>query len=385
MRSAETNSPMTKQSSRHKLVALLAICAAPITSGCSKPAPEVTGPTPVLVMTVSADRTAGVRHLSGFVTPRYRADMGFQVAGRIQKRLVEVSSRVREGQPLLTLNPDDYAQDLLAAQDLITAARADMEQSAADARRFKLLAERGVVSQAELQRQQARADVAQARLDQADRQFALARNRKAYTTLRAPFDGIVTRLDAEVGQVVSEGLPVISIAKDDVLEISVEVPEDMTLANASPQTVFEGRLTGKSAIPLELRLREVAPAATVPLRTYRAMFAILNAGRIRSELRIGMSAEVRLTQDSGNDGAIRLPAAALISTGKNVSVWCVDPEQKKLRKQVVIVKAATNDGVLVNGLQAGQQVVIAGTDKLFTDQSVQPIERTGTGYEFATP
>jgi multidrug efflux system membrane fusion protein len=311
--------------------------------------------------------------------------MGFEVAGRIQKRLVDVSSRVREGQPLLTLNPDDYAQALLAAQDLITAARADMEQSAADARRLKLLAERGVVSQAELQRQQARADVAQAQLDQANRQFALARNRMAYTTLKAPFDGVVTILNAEVGQVVSEGLPVISIAKDDALEISVELPEDMTLANASPQTVFDGRLTGKSATPLKLRLREVAPAATVPLRTFRAMFAILNADLIQSELRIGMSAELTLPQDSGHDGAIHLPATALISTGQDVSVWCVDPEQKKLRRQVVIVKAASDDGVLVDGLQTGQHVVIAGTDKLFADQSVRPIERTGTGYDSAKP
>jgi multidrug efflux system membrane fusion protein len=311
--------------------------------------------------------------------------MGFEVAGRIQKRLVEVSSRVREGQPLLTLNPDDYAQALLAAQDQITAARADMDQSAADASRFKLLAERGVISRAELQRQQARADVARAQFDQANRQFALARNRMAYTTLNAPFDGIVTILDAEVGQVVSEGLPVVSIAKDDDLEISVEIPEDMTLANASPQTVFDGRLTGTSATPLELRLREVAPAATVPLRTFRAMFTILNANRIQSRLRIGMSAEVRLPQDSGNDGAIHLPASALIGTGQDVSVWRVDPEQKVLRKQVVIVKAATNGGVLVDGLQTGQQVVIAGTDKLSPGQSVRPIERTGTGYEFAAP
>lgn len=376
---------MAKQFNQYTLVALLAMCFALITSGCSKPTPEIVEPTPVLVMTVRADNTAQMRFLSGTVTPRYSANMGFQVAGRIQKRLVEVSSRVREGQPLLTLNPDDYAHALLAAQDLITAARADMEQSAADARRFTLLAERGVVSQAGLQLQQARADVARAQFDQANRQFALARNRMAYTTLTAPFDGIVTTLSAEVGQVVSEGLPVISIAKDDALEISVEIPEDMTLASASPQTVFEGRLTGDSAIPIELRLREVAPAATVPLRTFRAMFAIHNTSSIQNELRIGMSAEVRLPQDSGNDGAIRLPAAALMSTGQDISVWCVDPEQNMLRKQVVIVKAATDDGVLVDGLQTGEQVVIAGTDKLSPGQSVRPIERTGTGYEFATP
>jgi multidrug efflux system membrane fusion protein len=354
-------------------------------SGCSKPPAQVVPVTPVVVMTVGAGQTETLRTLPGIVTPRYAADVGFEVAGRMQKRMVEVGSRVRQGQPLVMLNAADYAQGVLVAQDQIAAARAEMEQSVADARRFKTLADRGLISQAGMGSQQARADAAQARLDQANRQLELARNRMAYTTLVAPFDGIVTALNAEVGQVLSEGLPVVSLARDDTLEVSVEVPEDMLLNDVAPDIIFDGRLTGKSSVPLKLKLREVAPATTAPLRTFRASFTIVNAAGIQSELRIGQSAEVALAHPLSNRGGVQLPAAALISNGQEVAVWCVDADRNTLRRQVVTVKATTDDGVLVGGLEAGQRVVIAGTDKLSSAQPVRPIERTGTGYEVANP
>lgn len=356
-----------------------------VASGCSKPPAQVVPVTPVVVMTVGAGQTETLRTLPGIVTPRYAADVGFQVAGRMQKRMVEVGSRVRQGQPLVMLNAADYAQGVLVAQDQVAAARAEMEQSVADAKRFKTLADRGLISQAGMGSQQARADAARARLDQANRQLELARNRMAYATLVAPFDGIVTALNAEVGQVLSEGMPVVSVARDDTLEVSVEVPEDMRLNDVSPDITFDGRLPGKASIPLKLRLREVAPATTAPLRTFRATFTILDAERIQDELRIGQSAEVAIAHPLSNRGGVRLPAAALISNGQDVAVWCVDADRNTLRRQVVTVKATTDDGVLVGGLEAGQRVVIAGTDKLSSAQPVRPIERTGTGYEATSP
>lgn len=365
------------------LIRLLLVSLVFVVSGCSKPPAQVVPVTPVLVMTVGAGSATTLRTLSGMVTPRYAANLGFQVPGRIQKRLVDLGARVRQGQPLVMLNVDDFAQGLLAAQDQVVAARAELKQSAADAKRFKKLADRGLINRSSLDLQQTRADTAQARLDQANRQLELARNRLAYTTLKAPFDGVVTAVNAEVGQVVDEGMPVVSVARDDTLEVSVEVPEDMRLKEAATDITFEGRLTGKSSVPLKLKLREVAPATTVPMRTFRATFTILNAKNIEGELRIGLSAEVTLAHALSNGGGIHVPAAALISNGQGVGVWSVNAGQNTLRRQAVTIKAMTNDGVLVDGLEAGQRIVIAGTDKLTNAQHVRPIERTGTGYESA--
>ena len=383
-RSGAMNGRQVRALRPHVLFPIVLASSILVASGCGEPPAQVVPVTPVLVMTIGAGQTSTLRTLPGVVTSRVAANVGFQVAGRLQKRMVDVGSRVRQGQSLALLNSADYTQGVLAAEDQVAAARADMEQSLADAKRFKTLADRGMISQAGLGTQQARADAAQARLDQANRQLELARNRMAYTTLLAPFDGIVTAITAEVGQVVSEGMPVVSMARDDTLEVSVETPEDMRLHETSPDRTFDGRLTGQSSIPLKLKLRDVAPATTAPLRTFRTSFTILNAKSIEGGLRIGQSAEVTLAHALGNRGGVHLPAGALISNGQEVAVWSVDAERNTLHRQVVTVKTTTNAGVLVDGVVAGQRIVIAGTDKLVSAQSVRPIERSGTGYEVAT-
>ena len=356
-----------------------------LAAGCDNPAPETESVKPVLVMTVAVDKSPDVRLLSGLVTPRRSATLGFQAAGRIQERLIDVGNRVRQGQLLLVLDTDDYAQSQLAAEDQVAAARTEMEQSVADAQRLIALIEKGAVGKAEMERQQAQADAQEAMLDQARRGLEIARNKLAYASLKAPFDGVVTSLRAEVGQVVAEAEPVLSIAQDDVLEVSVDIPDDLAAVVELPQTIFRGRLTGESGIGLQLQLREYSPAATSPLGTFRATFTILNTQDIHHQLRIGMTAEVMLFIAKQRQGQTTLPASALVSTGKDVSVWVLEPNQKALRKRSVRINRSWDKGVIVEGLQPGDRVVVAGTEMLTAEMTVRPIERTGTAYVSGIP
>ena len=351
-----------------------------LAAGCDNPAPETESVTPVLVMTVAVDKSSDIRLLSGHVTPRRSATLGFQAAGRIQERLVDVGTRVRQGQLLLVLDTDDYAQSQLAAEDQVAAARTEMEQSVADAQRLIALIEKGAVGKAEMERQQAQADAQEAMLDQAKRRLEIARNKLAYASLKSPFDGVVTFLRAEVGQVVAEAEPVLAIAQDDVLEVSVDIPDDLVAMVELPQTIFQGRLTGESGIGLHLQLREYSPAATSPLGTFRATFTILNTQDLHHHLRMGMTAEVMLSIANQREGQTTLPASALVSTGSDVSVWVLEPGLKSLRQRSVRLDRSGDKGVIVEGLQPGDRVVVAGTDKLTTEMTVRPIERTGTAY-----
>lgn len=355
-------------------------------AACSQAPAPVAAARPVLVTTIDGDGAgqgaSRLRVLPGFVASRYQADVGFQVAGRIQARLVEVGASVRQGQPLMRLQPEDYRQGLSAAEDQLQAARVDAEQSAADARRFGALVASGAVSAADQERQQARADAARARLDQLTRQVAVARNRVGYTTLTAPFSGTVTALRGEVGQVVGEGQPVLSMAREDVPEVVVDVPED--LSTQLPAGLLQGRLTGSEAMPLMLRLREVAPAATLPLRSYRASFTVVDPSpTLRKALRLGMTAEVNvaLPGRTAAAGSVVLPASAIMSDGRSQAVWVVTSDKSVLTRQVVQVQRHVDDGVVVGGLSVGQRVVIAGTDKLGAGLRVRAIERSGTAFE----
>ena len=367
---------------------LLPVLLAVTLAGCGARTAEVApAATPVLVMTVNggSDVNATQRRLPGFIASRYQADMGFQVPGRIGERLVEIGASVKRGQPLLRLQSADYVQGLSAAEDQLQAARIDAQQTNTEASRFASLVKSGAVSEADQQGQQARADAARARLQLAERQATVARNRLAYTTLTAPFDGVVTSLRAEVGQVVGEGLPVVQIAQEETPEIMVDIPED--LVASVPRGQLSARLTGTHNVPLTVQLREIEPAASMPLRSYRARFSLVGKDRpTQQQMKLGMTAEVAIPVKTGqtHSDMVVLPAGAIISQGETASVWVLSSEGSTLLKKSVTVTQLIDQGVKVSGLQQGEKVVITGTEKLREGQSVRAIERTGTGYQSDT-
>lgn len=354
-------------------------------SACSSgTAPPEAAPRPVLVMTVGDANQATERRVPAVVVARYASDIGFQAAGRIAKRSVELGQSVRRGQLLMQLDASDYQLASAASQDQVAVARAQSIQASADAKRFVSLVEAGAISVAESERQTARADAANAQYQQAKRQADIARNRLRYASLIAPYDGVVTGLYAEAGQVVGEGVPVVSIAKPGELELAADIPEAMIRGIDKHQAQAE--FYDATAPAIALTLREVAPTATQPLRTYRARYALdgVSAKQLAT-LHLGMTAQVVLSATSTSTAAALLPATALVKARDAVSVWLVKPNASSLIKQPVTVLHYGNDNVLLSGVPAGARVVIAGVQKLDAKMSVRAVERSGAGVNLSAP
>ncbi|MEK6787787.1 MAG: efflux RND transporter periplasmic adaptor subunit [Pseudomonadota bacterium] len=349
-------------------------------SGCSTEAAPPAPAHPVLVMTVKSQAVSDARSVPGVVSARYATEIGFQAGGRIGKRLVEVGQVVRQGQALLQLDASDYALALSAAEDQAAAAKVDADQAGLDQQRFAALVADGAVSVADNERQKARADAAKARALQAGRQVQLARNRARYATLVAPYDGVVTAIRAEAGQVVGEGQPIVAMARQGEFEISADIPEALVAGLAKQQAQAEvwGTPSGHFAVTL----REVAPSASQPLRTYRARFSLRDVSpEDRAQLRLGMTAQVTFAGHASATSAIRLPASALMQVQGQTTVWVVPAKQSRLSRQAVRVLSYQNDTVTVTGLQDGMQVVIAGTQKLDAKMPVRAVERSGAGLD----
>ena len=368
-------------------LALLALAA--LLAACSpKPAtqPVVLS---VFVSPVRNDSGAEQRVLFGSVRPRVEADLGYRAGGKITARLVELGQSVRAGQALARIDPADYELAVQAAAEQQRAAEVDAVQAASDAARFKRLLTDGSVGAADAERQQARADAAAARLTQAQEQFELARNRAGYAVLTAPFDGVVTALRFEVGQMVDDKQSVLSLARTGELEVVVDVPESLVVGlKAWQASVLLGTPTDtSSAKPLPLRLRELAPSANVATRTSRARYALV-AVADGAAWRMGMTAEVRL-QQAGRVRGAELPLGALLVTAAadsapgaaaaaslaSPAVWLVNAKTGALQRQPVQLLSQTTDHVRVAGLTDGALVVTVGAQKLDAGLKVQPVQR----------
>lgn len=365
---------------------LPAACAPP-------PAPPPIVPS-VFVSTVRNDSGSTERVLSGSLRPRVESDLSFRAGGKVLARTVELGQAVRAGQVLGRIDAADYQLAVQAAIEQQRAAEVDATQSASDAARFQRLLADGSVGAADAERQQARADAAAARLAQAQRQTELARNRAGHAVLTAPFDGTVTALRFEAGQMVSEGQPVLSLARPGELELQVDVPEALVAGLKGWQASArlghsDGSQSAQTELPL--RLREVAPSAAAASRTYRARYA-LGALPPAADLRMGMTAELRLRQPGRTAGA-ELPVSALLVTGAATdastsasapaslasppaaAVWLVDAKTGALQLRPVQLLSQSTDHIRVAGLPEGALVVSVGAQKLDAGLKVHPVAR----------
>lgn len=310
------------------------------------------------------------RRFSGVIAARVESDLSFRAGGLLQERLVAEGDRVRAGTPLARLDASDWRLAEAAADQQVQAARADALQSESDAARFARLLSDGSVASADAERQRARADAAAARLAQAQAELALARNRVAYTTLLAPFGGVVTRVRAEPGQVIAEGVPVFSLARSDGIDVVIDLPEQLAdridTWRAMARLPADPEGTGQPLV-----LREVAGTAIPTTRTVRVRYA---APATDPRWALGRSVEVRMERPDARDGAT-LPVSALVTTDGQTAVWLVNAADGSLVRRVVQAVAQAAESVRVKGLPDGALVVSVGAHKLDGGLRVRPLRR----------
>jgi RND family efflux transporter MFP subunit len=359
----------------HLTVTLSSIAAASLLlAACSEPPAPPAVAKPVFVTTVAHTASAHTRTFTSVVRARVESELGFRTGGKVVERLVEVGDRVKAGQVLARLDPIDYQLAVKAAADQVQAAAVDAQQAASDEARFRRLLADGSVGSADHERQKARADAAAARLGQANRQLELARNREGYAALVAPFAGVVTALRFERGQVVAEGQPVASLARDGENEIVAELPEDW---------VGRARKLTAAAAPwndptsrVQLVLRELSPQASAQGRTYRARYSAAAESRAQvAALPLGSTMQLTLSGPQAGPATAALPVSALLKGSGPPGVWTLNAQGSGLVLTPVKVVSIDDATVHVTGLTVGSRVVSVGAQKLDAGTAVRAIER----------
>jgi len=343
------------------------VCAATFClAACSRPAPTPEPLRAVKLLTVGASALQAQQEYAGEVRARTESRLGFRVAGKIVQRQAELGAHVRPGELLAQLDPQDYQLAAQAAQAQVTAAQTQQELAAADYQRYARLQTQNFISGAELERREATLKAAQATLAQARAQASAQGNQTGYTRLLSDVAGIITSIDAEPGQVVAAGAPVLRIAQDGPRDVVFAVPEDKVASVRTGQAV-QVRSWTQGAL-LSGRVREVAASADSVTRTYTIKVALEGA----NPLPLGATAYV-LPQSLGRAGqaAVTLPTTALLQQGDGTAVWVYDPATSTVRAQKIEVATADgNAAVVASGLTPGMQVVATGVHVLSPGQKV---------------
>lgn len=345
----------------------LATAAAALVSACGNGHQPVDPVRPVLTVTVAPGSAVTHETYAGELRARVETDLAFRVGGKLAARLVDAGARVKKGQPLARLDPEDARLGAQAARAQLASAESDHALAKAEFERATDLRGRNFISASAFDARQAAYAATTARLDQARSQAALSANQEGYTILAADADSVVISVAAEPGQVVAAGQPVLRLARDGEMEIVVNVPESRVAHLRTGQEVV-AFLWADPAHRFPGRVREVAGGADPVTRTFTAR---VSTSGVPPGARVGMSATVSLKPAAG-DSVVVLPLTALVREGDSATVWVVDPKTSRVQARPVQVGQFREDGAtIVSGLATGEVVVRAGVHKLRAGQQVK--------------
>lgn len=284
----------------------------------------------------------------GSVRTRVRSTIEAKVSGRIAEMPVILGQKVQSGELLAKI-------DAREIQARLEQAEAQNEQASRDINRIRTLAQKQVSSKQELDAVEARARVAEAALRE-------ARTMLGYVNVTAPFDGVVSRRLAEVGDLAAPGKPLLEIEDRGALRFEADVPEALIgMVNAGDKMEVSIPTIRQN---FSATVAEVSPTADAASRTFLVKLELPGA----PELRAGQFG--RAAVPVGEAKSLRIPASAIVKRGQMEIVFVKDSGKARLR--LVRTGKSFPDGVeILSGLKDGDAVILSNPTSLVDGQDVE--------------
>ncbi len=324
---------------------------------------------PVKLTTVKEVGLNLQRTFPGTVRAARRSVLSFKVSGPLVKLPVEEGQFVKKGDLIAQIDQRDY---IIA----VDAALARFREAEQQFMRYKELYAKKQVSKADYDRYRAARDVAKA-------QLADARNALGDTTLKAPFDGVISKRYVENYYKVQAKEPIVNLQDISEIEILVNVPElviaDIRSRNSVILKGYFEFLPGKS---FPLKVKEFSTQADPATLTYQVVLIMKRPEG--ANILPGMTGWVNYVQDTDSRKASRItiPAIAVLDApGDHPYVWVYDEKAGVVHKREVKISSldGSADIIIEKGLKPGEKVVIAGVTKLKEGEKVRPWEKQREG------
>jgi membrane fusion protein (multidrug efflux system) len=353
----------------------------------SGPAPAAGGgppPAEVGVVTATPRAVPLTTELPGRLEASRVAQVRARAAGILLKREFREGSDVKAGQLLFRIDPAPYAATLASAQATLQRAQANLTQAAAQAERFKPLADANAISQQEFinavaARQQAEADVAAAKAAVQTAQINLG-----YASVTAPIGGRIGRALVTEGALVGQGEATHVATIQQIDPMYLNVTQSTTEVLRLRRALDSGRLAAAGG-PGAARVRVVLDDGSVYPLPGTLLFSDLtvdpSTGQITLRATVpnpkglllpGMYVRARLEQAVAED-AITLPQQAVSRGPTGDSVMIVGADGQVAPRKVTVGAAQGGEWVILDGLKAGEQVMVDGFQKLRGNAPVKPV------------
>jgi RND family efflux transporter MFP subunit len=325
-------------------VALLA-CA------CGHPQHKAEVPVSAALETLTVEPVVGPieRRLDGMIEAVNEGTLAAQTSGQVAAIYYDVNDFVPAGAVVMRLRATEQRAGLRASEAALREATARATEAETHYQRIADMYARQVVPKATLDSVTADRDAAVARLNAAQAAVTSAREGVAYTEIRAPYAGVVTKRLVEVGETVSPGTPLMSGLSLQYLRVSVDIPQsivDQVRRIKQAAVYVNGRRIDASKVV-------IFPEASAPSSTFRAR---LDLPENATDLYPGMFVKVGFV--TGNTERLLVPASALVRRSEVTAVYIAGGTGEVSMRQVRVGDQFGGDVEILSGLQAGERVAV---------------------------
>src|SRR5438045_4824132 len=291
-------------------------------AGCHKEEKAAATPIrPVRTVTVELQEGGEQVSLTGEIQPRYQADLGFRVNGKILERPVDVGTEVKKDDLLARLDPQQYRQDLEVAKAEVAKAEAEVARSQAQEYRQRELLKNGHTTQVAYDQALKTFKTAQAEADATRARQVQAIENLGYTELRADNDGVISAIGADPGQVVSAGQMVVRLAQPGEREAVFNIAEGAFKKPPTDPTVTVHLVSNPEPESPD-KVRYLQPQADPETRTYTVRVSLPQAP---PQMRLGANVVGTVTLDQGE--TVTIPGSALFQKDGKPAVWLVEKDK----------------------------------------------------------
>lgn len=316
---------------------------------------------PEVILVQAAGSMASEVSLDAVVEAVRHATLSSQMAGAVVKMNVKAGDRVRAGQELARIDARVAQQNTAGITAQWEAAQAQLKVASKELERQQQLFQRHYISQGALDRAQAQWEAAQAQTQAMQAQAQAAQTQTGYFVIQAPFNGIISDVPVNPGDMVLPGRPL----------VVMHDPASLRITAAVPQTLL-GRI-GSQLQAVRFDVPGWSERVKAPVPASAQLLPIMDAGTHTAQLRLnlpagveglspGMFARVLLPApqvDAGSKpGRIYLPAGVIVRRAEMTGVYVLDAQGKPRLRQIRLGGVSGDKVEILSGVNAGEKVIL---------------------------
>lgn len=318
------------------------------------PSPGQTTTPTALIQVGAVGAPLALHAIEARVEAEKEASVSSQVAGSVVSVRVKPGDKVRAGAVLIELDAMTAIQQVQGAQAQVVAAQTQEALALQELERQRALFKQQYISQAALDRSQAQWEAARAQVNALKANTQAVQAQRGHFTVRAPFDGVISLVPANLGDMAMPGKVLVVMHDPRVMRIRGELPQSLKSAVETAQSPLRFEVSGVTASPQPAQRMALIPAVDAQTHT---MDLRVWVGQEVTGLMPGMHARVWIPMASAKERqSLWIPTTAVIRRGELTAVRVVDEKGQMRLRQIRLGKSSGDQVEVLSGLKPGETI-----------------------------